>query len=418
MDPKNDGSFAAKKELDYWGQVDLYIGGSEHATGHLLYSRFWNKFLKDLDLVQHEEPFQKLVNQGMIQGVSEKIYRMGDGEEKFIINEQQGEEKNESIRFLYVSSLLSNHSRYINTPKTAINVDVKYVKDNKIILEEFIKTTDTRFTEGIYRFDSDHILTFEKLKEDVESGLLNDLAKNGDFTFSTVSEVEKMSKSKYNVVNPDDIVARYGADTLRLYEMFLGPLEQSKPWSTGGIEGVAKFLRRFYRLYVSDKGVSLVSDEEPTADALRTLHKTLQKVEEDIEKLSFNTIIPALMICCNELTDLKCHSRSVLEPLTIAIAPLAPHIAEELWQAVLGHADTVHAQTFPSFNPAYLVKNTVLYPVSINGKTRVKLDLPADFTNAQVEETVLADTEVLKYLAGATPKKVIVVAGRMVNLVV
>jgi leucyl-tRNA synthetase len=226
-----------------------------------------------------------------------------------------------------------------------------------------------------------------------------------------------MSKSKYNVVNPDDIVAKYGADTLRLYEMFLGPLEQSKPWSTSGVEGVAKFLRRFYRLFISDKGESLITDAAPTTDELRILHKTLQKVAEDIEKLSFNTIIPAFMIACNELTDAKCHKRAILEPLCIALAPLAPYIAEDLWHE-LGHTDSIHTQTYPEVKPEYLVKDSVLYPVSFNGKTRVKLELPSDFTQNQVEEAVLADADVQKYLAGASPKKVIVVPGRMVNLVI
>jgi len=414
MDPQNDGTFAVKENLDYWGQVDLYIGGSEHATGHLLYSRFWNKFLKDLGLIQHEEPFQKLVNQGMITGMS-KIASFTNSEafkSPIFTNEIRDNIQQDTGIFI---SYGMEEEFGISQGIIPVHVDVKFTEDlagkplAKLdyikLLEEPNKKNNIIF---VTRYGAYYKGNFYKLSYEFQ-----DTSKD----FIVRSEPEKMSKSKLNVVNPDDIVAKYGADTLRLYEMFLGPLEQSKPWNTSGIEGVAKFLRRFYRLFVSDKGQLVATDDTPTNNELRILHKTLQKVAEDIEKLSFNTIIPAFMIACNELTDLKCHKRTILEPLTIALAPLAPHIAEELWE-ILGNTPSVHHQVFPEFNPAYLVKDSVLYPVSFNGKTRVKLDLPADFTNTQVEEAVLADAEVQKYLAGVAPKKVIVVPGRMVNLVV
>lgn len=398
MDPKNADGLASQEALDYWGQVDLYLGGSEHATGHLLYARFWNKFLKDLGLVKNEEPFKKLVNQGMITGVSEKVYRFF---EESGIKTPNGRNRG------YISTGLYK-SKFADLKLQGENIDVNYVTNSTVNIYEFVKKSKAAPYDTILLEDGS---VFEA------TDFLNNQNSDKNEQLLSYQEVEKMSKSKLNVVNPDDIVTKYGADTLRLYEMFLGPLEQSKPWNTSGIEGVAKFLRRFYRLFVSDKGVNLVTNEQATDAELRVLHKTLQKVADDIEKLSFNTIVSTFMIACNELTDLKCHKRAVLEPLVIALAPMAPHIAEELWHG-LGHETSVHHQPYPEVIAKCLVADTVQYPVSFNGKTRVKLDLPADFTNQQVEEAVLADADVQKYLAGASPKKVIVVPKRMVNLVV
>ena len=416
MDPKNENGLASQEALDYWGQVDLYLGGSEHATGHLLYARFWNKFLKDLGLVKNEEPFKKLVNQGMIQGVSDKIVRI-DGH-VLVDSDSEEEIQNDGTTVFFESYKRFSSSNRKDLPHSLMNVDISLVKGGILDIRSMLKSnTISSFENGKFRFEGRQTFSLKQLSEFAESSDPFFSDKIDSLEMFTIQEVEKMSKSKYNVVNPDDIVSKYGADTLRLYEMFLGPLEQSKPWNTSGIEGVAKFLRRFYRLFVSDKGMNLVTDEQATDAELRVLHKTLQKVADDIEKLSFNTIVSTFMIACNELTDLKCHKRSVLEPLVIALAPMAPHIAEELWHG-LGHESSVHHQSYPEVIAKYLVADTVQYPVSFNGKTRVKLDLPADFTNQQVEEAVLADADVQKYLAGASPKKVIVVPKRMVNLVV
>ncbi len=395
--PTNTQGLASAQALDYWGQVDLYLGGSEHATGHLLYARFWNKFLKDLGLVAHEEPFQKLVNQGMIQGVSEKVLAVPATQYPGYATDPK---RFEGVTRVFFSA--NRELRYAGAE--GFNVPIHAVENGQLDFSKAQKESGYLFENALVELPNGQLVPVSQALE--AQG------------FTTVQEVEKMSKSKLNVVNPDDIVARYGADTLRLYEMFLGPLEQSKPWNTSGIEGVAKFLRKFYRLFVSDQGQVLLADGEPGKAELKVLHKTLHKVADDIEKLSFNTIVSAFMIAVNELSDLKCHHRAVLEPLTIALAPLAPHLAEELWQNGLGHTTSVHHQSYPEVNPAYLVDDTVQYPVSFNGKTRVKLDLPADFTNQQVEEAVLADEQVQRYLAGATPKKVIVVPKRMVNLVV
>lgn len=366
MDPKNTSALASQDAIKYWGQVDLYMGGAEHATGHLLYSRFWNKFLFDMGITPNEEPFAKLINQGMIQGVSKFAYRI-NGTNKF------------------VSAGLKKE--YETTP---LHVDVSLVNGNDVL-----------DTEGL-----------KKWRPDLASAEF--VLENNAYVCG--SEVEKMSKSKYNVVNPDDIVNKYGADTLRMYEMFLGPLEQSKPWNTNGIEGVYKFLNRFWRLFHDAASNFSVSDAEPSAEELKVLHKTLKRVEEDIERFSFNTPVSTFMICVNELGSLKCNKRSVLEPLTIALSPLAPHISEELW-SLLGHAESVTHATYPKWDEKYLVESNHEYPISINGKMRAKLNLPVDMPASEVEQQVLANEIVQKWLEGKAPKKIIVIPNKIVNVV-
>lgn len=371
-DERTEDTFAPKQTIEYWKDVDLYIGGSEHATGHLLYSRFWNKFLKDLGYVNEEEPFKKLINQGMIQGRSNFVYRVSD---------EEGRGTN-----TFVSHGLKDEYK-----TTALHVDVNIVENEVLDLEKF-KSFRPEFA------DAEFIL---------ESG-----------KYICGVEVEKMSKSKFNVVNPDDIVERYGADTLRLYEMFLGPLEQSKPWNTNGIEGVFKFLRKFWKLFHDDQFNFRVTDAEPTKAELKSLHKIIRKVEEDIERFSFNTSVSSFMICVNELTDLKCNKRAILQDLVIVLAPYAPHITEELWK-LLGHPEgSLSYAQFPKFVPEYLVEDEFAYPISVNGKMRMNLTVSLSLEPADVEKAVLESPDVQKYLDGKTPKKVIVVKGRIVNIVI
>ncbi|MDB5118367.1 MAG: leucine--tRNA ligase [Mucilaginibacter sp.] len=372
MDPHNDKEFASKQAIAYWKDVDLYIGGSEHATGHLLYSRFWNKFLKDLDLVIEEEPFKKLINQGMIQGRSNFVYRLVD---------EEGRGTN-----TYVSHGLIK--QYKTSP---LHVDVNIVDNDVLNINKF-KTWRDDFA------DAEFIL------------------ENGKYICG--HEVEKMSKSKFNVVNPDDLIARYGADTLRMYEMFLGPLEQSKPWNTNGIEGVFKFLRKFWRLFHNEAWEFTVSNAEPTKAELKSLHKIIRKVEEDVERFSFNTSVSSFMIAVNELTDLKCNNRSILQDLVIVLSSYAPHICEELWVLLGNEAGTLSYASYPKFNSAYLVEDEFAYPVSINGKTKMNLNISLSLEPKEIEEFVLANADVQRYLDGKAPKKVIVVKGRIVNMVV
>lgn len=372
MDPKNQDAFASKEAIDYWKSVDLYIGGSEHATGHLLYSRFWNKFLKDMGYHNEEEPFKKLINQGMIQGRSNFVYRVLDDEGK-------GTNR-------FVSYGLKDQYRTV-----PLHVDVNIVHNDILDLEKF-KSFRPDFA------DAEFVL------------------ENGKYICG--HEVEKMSKSKFNVVNPDDIIEQYGADTLRLYEMFLGPLEQSKPWNTNGIEGVYKFLRKLWRLFHDAEGNFKVSSEEPTKAEYKALHKIIRKVEEDIERFSFNTSVSAFMICVNELTDLKCNKAKILQDLVVVLHPYAPHITEELW-TLLGHeAGTLSFASYPSFNPEYLVESEFAYPVSVNGKTRLNLPLSLDLDQKAVEEIVLANEDVQRFIDGKPVKKVIFVKGKIINIVV
>ncbi len=372
MDPKNEKQFASPEAVDYWKAVDLYIGGSEHATGHLLYSRFWNKFLKDMGYHNEEEPFKKLINQGMIQGRSNFVYRLLD---------EEGRGTN-----TFVS--LGLKDQYKTLP---LHVDVNIVSNDVLDLEKF-KQFRPDFA------DAEFIL------------------ENGKYICGT--EVEKMSKSKYNVVNPDDIISQYGADTLRLYEMFLGPLEQAKPWNTNGIEGVYKFLRKVWRLFHDAEGNFHVSDEEPSKAEFKALHKIIKKVEDDIERFSFNTSVSAFMICVNELTDLKCNKRAILQDLIIVLEPYAPHIAEELW-SLLGNAPgTISYAQYPTFNPDYLVESEFAYPVSINGKMKMNLPLALDLDQPAVEAILKENTEVQKYIDGKAVKKIVFVKGKIINIVV
>ncbi len=365
MDPRNSEALVSSEANNYWRQVDLYVGGTEHATGHLIYSRFWNKFLYDLGKVCEPEPFRKLVNQGMIQGRSNFVYRIKDTN-------------------TFVSAGL--RKQYDTTP---IHVDVNIVSNDIL--------------------DTDAFRAWRPEYADAEFVL-----EDGKYVCGWA--VEKMSKSMFNVVNPDDIVERYGADTLRLYEMFLGPVEQSKPWDTNGIDGVNRFLRKFWNLYWRGDQW-LVTDEEPSADALKSIHKLIKKVTGDIENFSYNTSVSAFMICVNELTAMKCRSRAVLEPLVILLAPFAPHIDEELWHR-LGHDTSVTVAPWPEYDEKYLVEDSVKYPVSFNGKVRYTLTLPASATKEEVEAAALADPSAAKWLDGKTVRKTIVVPGKIVNIVV
>ena len=375
MDATNGIQFASKKLSDYWQHVDLYIGGSEHAPGHVLYVLFWTKFLKDLGYIAIDEPAKKLINQGMIQGRSNFVYRV-NGENKLVSN-----------------GLKNNYE------VSALHVDVSIVNNDILDVE-----------------------AFKNWREDFKNAEF--ILEEGKYICG--AEVEKMSKSKYNVVTPDDIAEKFGSDTLRLYEMFLGPLEQSKPWNTNGITGVHGFLKKLWRLFYSplQGGAQgggdvafTVSNDEPTKGELKTLHKTIKKITEDIERFSFNTSISNFMICVNELTDAKCNKKEILEPLLVCLSPYAPHIAEELWKQ-LGHTESISTAAFPDFNEAFLVDDNVNYPVSFNGKVKFTLDLAATLTAPEVEAIVRANEQTAKYLDGKEPKKVIVVHKKIVNMVV
>lgn len=364
MDPHNDKALVGRDKNAYWRHVDLYVGGAEHATGHLIYSRFWNKFVYDLGLVVEDEPFRKLVNQGMIQGRSNFVYRIKDTN-------------------TFVSLGLKN--QYDTTP---IHVDVNIVYNDQLDLEAFRAWRPEYATADFILEDGKYICGWA---------------------------VEKMSKSMYNVVNPDMIVERYGADTLRLYEMFLGPLEQSKPWDTNGIDGVHRFLRKLWGLYYSADGLR-VTDTPATKEELKSLHKLIRKVTQDVEQFSFNTSVAAFMICINELQGLKTASREVLQPLLILLAPFAPHIAEELWHAI-GEETTIVAAQWPEYDEKLLVEDSFKYPVSFNGKTRFTIELPREASQDEIREAVLSADEAQKWLEGKTPKKVIIVPGRIINIV-
>ena len=367
MEKEARGTFPTKAVVDYWQNVDLYVGGSEHATGHLLYSRFWNKFLKDRGFAPTEEPFKKLINQGMILGMSAFAYRL-EGTNTFVSKNQI---KGQSVQ--------------------PIHVDVSLLKD----------TSD--------ELDIDKFKVWRKEFANAEFIL------EEDGKYITGREVEKMSKSKYNVVNPDDICEQYGADTLRLYEMFLGPLEQAKPWNTAGISGVYNFLRKLWRLYFNDNGWQ-VTDEAPTPEMLKALHKTIKKVNEDIENFSFNTSVSQFMICVNELSSLKCHHRDVLAPLSVLVAPFAPHIVEEFWKR-LGNTESVTYAPYPVHEDRYLQEDSKEYPVSFNGKVRFKRAFATTMTPAEIEQAILADPQTAEQLQGNAPKKVIVVPNRIINVV-
>lgn len=366
MDPRNDREYFSHEANRYWQNVDLYIGGAEHATGHLVYARFWNKFLYDYGLTCKEEPFKKLINQGMIQGRSSIIYRV-KGQKVFVS--------------------LPLKDKYETAP---IHVDVSLVDNDVLDIEAFKK----------WRAEyADHEFIYE----------------NG--TFLCGYAIEKMSKSLYNVVNPDELIQKYGADTLRLYEMFLGPIEMHKPWDTKGIEGVFRFIRKLWKLYHDANNQFAVTEEPATKAELKILHKTIKKVQEDIERFSFNTTVSAFMICVNELSDLKCNKRSVLEDLAIILSPFAPHIAEELWQ-LLGHSESITQAAFPSFDPSLLTEDTFTYPVSVNGKMRFKLELAAGMETGEIQAAVMETPEYQKWVGSQPVKKCIIVPSKIINIVI
>ena len=420
MEKDARADFPTKAVVDYWQNVDLYVGGSEHATGHLLYSRFWNKFLKDRGFAPTEEPFKKLINQGMILGMSAFAYRV-----LWEVKDEQGNE----VNLVEVKELSSN-----NFPPIFVS---KKFKDDKlaiVLLEkifpkypqcvEFMKKLSGKIINTIIQpihvdvsllKDTSDELDIEKFKAWRKEFADAEFILEEDGKYITGREVEKMSKSKYNVVNPDDICEQYGADTLRLYEMFLGPLEQAKPWNTAGISGVYNFLRKLWRLYFNDNGWQ-VTDEAPTPEMLKALHKTIKKVNEDIENFSFNTSVSQFMICVNELSSLKCHHRDVLAPLAVLVAPFAPHIAEELWKR-LGNAESVTYASYPVHEDKYLQEDSKEYPVSFNGKVRFKRAYATSMSVAEIEQAILADPQTAEQLQGNTPKKVIVVPNRIINIV-
>ena len=413
MDATNDGAFASKESLNYWKEVDLYIGGSEHATGHLLYARFWQKFLFDKGIVSVDEFAKKLINQGMILGTSAFVYRATPFIKSDCFTEHTSEETLKKLPTLIVSkNLFSSETEFETIVKNYL-LDNGFLKPDQA---DSIMIVQTAIHADVSLVNASDELDLEGFKnhpinQDYTEALF--LLKDGKYVVGR--EVEKMSKSKHNVVNPDDIVAEYGADALRLFEMFLGPLEQSKPWKTSGISGVYSFLKKLWKLYVDENGIA-VTDEKPTQDELKTLHKTLKKVSEDIENFSFNTSVSTFMIAVNELTALKCNKREILEPLLVLLSPYAPHISEELW-SLLGNKASIATANFPVFEAKYLVESTKNYPISFNGKMRFTIELPMDLSKEEIETAVLNDEKTIAQLEGATPKKVIIVPGKIVNIV-
>ncbi len=373
MDPHNASEFASRQATDYWNQVDLYVGGTEHAVGHLLYSRMWTKALYDLGYIGFDEPFKKLLNQGMIQGSSRFVYRI-NGTSTFVSK-----------------GLLDKNDTYNGQVMDKLHADVNMVDGYELDVEAFKKWRNGEYAHAEFILE--------------------------DGKYICGSEVEKMSKSKFNTVNPDDLVAKYGADTFRMYEMFLGPVEISKPWDTKGIEGVHRFIKKLWRLFFDETKGQITQNSEPTAEELKVLHKTIKKIEDDTERYSFNTAVSAFMIAVNELSELKCHKRAILEPLLILLTPYAPHISEELWH-VLGNTSSILDAGYPVFNPAHVTESSKEYPVSINGKVRTQMNLPLDAEQMQVQEAVLANEVVQKWLEGKPMKKFIFVKGKMINVVV
>jgi leucyl-tRNA synthetase len=411
MDPNNEHTFADRAATDYWNQVDIYIGGTEHAVGHLLYSRMWTKALYDLGHIGFDEPFKKLVNQGMIQGSSRFTYKFLTGgfypsdydfsnlpnifisADIFEKAKSGNEEAKEEIRNFISLNKGGKPSDLTNNEfgLSALHVDVNIVQGLELDIEKFKKWRPENS-------DAKYLL-------------------NKDSKFICGDAVEKMSKRWYNVVNPDDVIKDYGADTFRMYEMFLGPLDVSKPWDTKGIEGVHRFLRKFWRMYNDEQKGWMVTDEVPTEAELKILHKTIKKIEQDTERFSFNTAVSQFMIAVNELNDVNCHKRSILEPLVQLITPYAPHIAEELWQQ-FGNQGSVVAAAFPQWDEKYTTENSKLYPVAVNGKTRTELEFALDASQADIEQIVLNNEIVQKWLEGKAPKKIIFVKGKMINVVI
>jgi len=434
MDPHNENEIFSQEAINYWQDVDLYIGGSEHATGHLLYSRFWQKFMFDKGLVPKDEFAKKLINQGMITGTSAFVYliRKNSGESfvsqsiyKKLIDElkleKQQQKQTDPLDFDLNSTweLLSTGMMTTESWQPT-HADVSLVNSSDQLDIEAFKKWRPEYKDAIFILENGEVYDKNSLP----------LGEGRGGVFVVHREVEKMSKSKYNVVNPDAICEEYGADSLRLYEMFLGPLEQSKPWNTAGITGTHSFLKKLWRLYHSgENGSFKVTDSpslgggqgevglsKPSAEALKTLHKTIKKVEEDIENFSFNTSVSTFMICVNELSSQKCTSRAILEPLAILVSPYAPHIAEELWEK-LGHTTSISTIPFPTFEPSYLVESNKEYPISFNGKMRFKLELSLDLSKDEIEAVVMEHEKTREQLQGRTPKKVIIVPGKIVNIV-
>jgi len=397
MDPNNESVFAAKEKIDYWQDVDLYIGGAEHAVAHLLYARFWHKFLFDLDYVPTNEPFKRLINQGMIQGIIEYLYMFKekqDGKTTFLCADLAKKEEPESLVKIPI------HVNFVNN----------YGSDNSHLsisgIKKFIEWRpaykDAKFicSKGTY-----HNGKFSANEDAEDSYLL------------TQSEIGKMSKRWYNVINPDDVISQYGADCFRMYEMFLGPIEQSKPWDIKGIEGVSKFLRKFWNLYPTDEQVFKISDDQATDAELKILHQTIEKVTKDIEGFSFNTSISHFMVCVNELKKLSCNKRAILEPLMKLLAPFAPFMTEELWHK-FGNESSIHKSTYPTSDKKYLVQNNFTFPVCINGKKRAEIEATLDDSNEYLEKQAIALPEIQKWTEGKTIRKVIIVPKRMINIVV
>lgn len=423
MDPDNEEEFCSKEAMKYWQDVDFYLGGSEHATGHLLYSRFWTKFLYDMGIIDVDEYAKKLINQGMIQGRSNFVYRFVP--DAISYPSQWGDkQKPEKTVEIYISK------EYFDA------FDSGFFKGNDSLRNEFVNQLDMISKEleeleiRVTPVDLDREYIVQKLHVDISNVkndelLVDEFARSKkdtivkfvyDTSYKCGWEVEKMSKSKFNVVNPDELVDKYGADTLRMYEMFLGPIEQSKPWNTNGIEGVYKFLRKFWSLFHNGDTFS-VTEDEPTKDELKVLHGTIKKIAEDAERLSLNTSVSTFMIAVNELSSLKCNKRSILEPMTIILSPFAPHIAEELWH-LLGHESSVVDADYPAFEEKYLVEDSIEYPVSVNGKMRAKISFSADASKEEIEAGALANETIQKWMDGKDPRKVIVVPKKIVNIVV
>jgi leucyl-tRNA synthetase len=469
MDPNNDNELVSKKAVEYWRNVDLYIGGSEHATGHLIYARFWNKFLYDISVAAEDEPFFKLINQGMILGRSNFVYRakpvdfaiyklkkilptisddyeislqddiitisLADYKTYIFVAKNDNIENAQNL----ASSLATNNYKILiinisnillenNLKDTLVN-EIKSLQDGEIkiigrdiylppifvsknIEDREAYTYPMHVDISLVRNDILDIEAFKKWQPEFENAYFV-LEEN---KYICGWEVEKMSKSKYNVQNPDDVVNEYGADTLRLYEMFLGPVEQSKPWDVAGIEGVHRFLRKFWRLFFDSSDNFYLNDDEPTRDELQLLHKTLKKVQEDIERYSYNTAISSFMVAVNNLQDLHCNKRAILEPLMIALSPFAPFITEELWH-LAGHTNSIHEANFPIYDEKYTTDDTCTYAISFNGKTRFTLDIDIAADEETVKNIVLEHPQSQKWLEGKEPKRVIVVKGKIVNIV-
>jgi leucyl-tRNA synthetase len=414
MDPKNPDTFCDRKASDYWNQVDLYIGGTEHAVGHLLYSRMWTKVLYDLGLIGYDEPFKKLLNQGMIQGSSRMIYKVKMSGHNFDNSAIPFESKS-----LFVSyDLIADNIRSMDTPFAFAKSISKTNEYFLSILKEYNITSihfyqlhvNVNIVDGLE-------LNVDEYRKSKITGENAEFVFNEDNKFICQAETEKMSKSKYNTVDPTDLCLQYGADTFRMYEMFLGPVEASKPWDTKGIEGVHRFLRKLWRLFNDDLKGKVWNDEKATDAELKVLHRTIKKIEEDTERFSFNTAVSTFMICVNELADLKCNKKEVLEKLLILLTPYAPHIAAELWNQ-LGNQGSVLDAAYPTFNSALLVESTKDYPVSINGKLRTNMQLALDLDQPAVEALVLQNEIVQKWLEGKDPKKIIFVKNKMINVVV